>query len=238
MICVTWTPWLLRIVTENGAFLAPVQRLDRRIGIEDPALAEQRLRAQIEMPLQPRDAAWAAGQPSRALPRCVAPPANLPRHRIRVEVSWVAACALVAAPAATRRGHDAGNSGHQPGGTESPLRVIGCRLNPTLAASAFASSGHDVILACVGQVRRLCFVSCRSDQFYAEAQPHLPLALAAAPDWLGMVARTARNPHPLSRISRAFCRFQSRSAEASRLSCSFLPCASASLSLARPLSLK
>ena len=151
MICVTWTPWLLRIVTENGAFLAPVQRLDRRIGIEDPALAEQRLRAPIEMPLQPREAAWAAGQPSRALPRCVAPPANLPRHRIRVEVSWVAACALVAAPAATRRGHDAGNSGHQPGGTESPLRVIGCRLNPTLAASAFASSGHDVILACVGQ---------------------------------------------------------------------------------------
>ena len=43
---------------------------------------------------------------------------------------------------------------------------------------------------------------------------------------------------PLSRIRRAFCRFQSRLAASARLSCSFLPWARASRSLARPRGLK
>ena len=46
------------------------------------------------------------------------------------------------------------------------------------------------------------------------------------------------SPHPFSRMSRAFWRFQSRLAASSRLSCSFLPSASASFTLARPLALK
>ena len=43
---------------------------------------------------------------------------------------------------------------------------------------------------------------------------------------------------PLSRIRRAFSRFQSRFFSVSRLSCSFLPCARASFSLAMPRRLK
>lgn len=45
-------------------------------------------------------------------------------------------------------------------------------------------------------------------------------------------------PQPLPRMRRAFWRCQSRLAVSSRLSCSFLPCASASLSFARPRLLK
>ena len=46
-----------------------------------------------------------------------------------------------------------------------------------------------------------------------------------------------KHPYPLSRISRALSRCQSRFAELSRLSCSFLPLARPSRSFARPRAL-
>ena len=54
--------------------------------------------------------------------------------------------------------------------------------------------------------------------------------------WPGGRRRARR--HPLSRISRAFSRFQVRSFSVSRLSCSFLPRPSPSSTFARPRSLK
>lgn len=47
-----------------------------------------------------------------------------------------------------------------------------------------------------------------------------------------------RHPYPRSRISRPCSRFQSLAASVSRLSCSFLPLARATSSLAVPFSLK
>ena len=44
---------LVRVVAHHGAFLRAVQRLDRRVGIEDPGLLQQWRHAVIEMRLQP-----------------------------------------------------------------------------------------------------------------------------------------------------------------------------------------
>ena len=44
---------LLGVVAEHGAFLAAVERLDGGVGVEHPALAQQRLGAVVEMALQP-----------------------------------------------------------------------------------------------------------------------------------------------------------------------------------------
>src|SRR3546814_69620 len=52
--------------------------------------------------------------------------------------------------------------------------------------------------------------------------------------WIALLSRA----HPRSFISRALSRFQSRSLIDSRLSCAFLPLASASSTLARPRLLK
>ena len=47
---------LLRIVAHHRSFLTAVERLHRRIDVENPALAQKRLQAMVEMSPHPRRA--------------------------------------------------------------------------------------------------------------------------------------------------------------------------------------
>src|SRR5271166_5237236 len=50
------TSGLLGIVAQDRSFLRAIERLDRRINVEDPRLGQKRLRAKCKMPAQPRRA--------------------------------------------------------------------------------------------------------------------------------------------------------------------------------------
>lgn len=47
------TSRLVRVVTDHGAFLLPIQRLDRDIGAQHPRCCQQRQDARIQVLLQP-----------------------------------------------------------------------------------------------------------------------------------------------------------------------------------------
>ena len=53
VIGVRGPPWLVRVVSDLGLFLMPIQRFHRRIQIECPRLFQQRLIAGFQMLLQP-----------------------------------------------------------------------------------------------------------------------------------------------------------------------------------------
>lgn len=56
VIGVTGAAGLGGIVAENGAFLLPIQRLHRGVGIQDPGFAQQRAGGAIQLRLQSRNA--------------------------------------------------------------------------------------------------------------------------------------------------------------------------------------
>lgn len=68
--------------------------------------------------------------------------------------------------------------------------------------------------------------------------PLFHMAPTPAPVVAALVSVRQNCPHPFSRISRPFSRFQSRAFSVSRLSCSCFPRASAISIFARPFSLK
>ena len=86
VIAVARTPGLLRIVAQDRSFLMAVERLDRRIDIEDPGLGQQWLHAKRQMTTQPSRAFRLVdrleGPPDRVLADNLLHPQEFRQHRV------------------------------------------------------------------------------------------------------------------------------------------------------------
>ena len=90
------TPRLLGIVAQHRPFLMTVERLDRRIDVENPGLGQQRFHAKREMAPQPGRAFRLVdrleGPPDRVLADNLLHPQKLRQHGVAAQRS-AAICA-------------------------------------------------------------------------------------------------------------------------------------------------